>query len=121
MNLCGQKNSQPSVDLNFDEIPINIGDVDGVSITYNTNSFAENSWKTYTSDQKVYGDANPVMPGEVTHGGCLNLSGQQTKLLKTVVDYLNQASTALYFSDNRFLSTAAKDLANQLSDQFCIG
>ena len=53
--------------------------------------------------------------------GCLNLTNQQTKLLKTVVDYLNQASTALYFSNNRFLSSAAKDLANQVSDQFCMG
>jgi hypothetical protein len=119
MNLCGQKNSQESVSINFDEAP-SIGNTNGVTITYN-NPLSEQTWKNYSSDQKVYGDANPVVPGEVTHGGCLNLSGQQTKLLKTVVDYLNQASTALYFSNNRFLSTAAKDLANQLSDQFCIG
>ena len=54
-------------------------------------------------------------------GACLNLSHQQTRLLKTVVEYLNQASTALYFSNNRFLSSAAKDLAAQLGDQFCVG
>ena len=70
--------------------------------------------------EKAYGD--PQMVQTVRGGGdCLNLSGQHNKLLKTVVDYLNQASTALYFSNNRFLSSAAKDLANQLSDQFCIG
>jgi hypothetical protein len=51
----------------------------------------------------------------------INLDGQQTKLLKTVVEFLNQVSTPLYFSNNRFLSSAAKDLANQLSDKFCIG
>jgi hypothetical protein len=51
----------------------------------------------------------------------INLDGSQTKLLKTVVEYLNQASTALYFSNNRFLASAAKDLASQLSDKFCIG
>jgi hypothetical protein len=70
--------------------------------------------------EKAYGDPEMVQPA-CRGGDCLNLSGQQTKLLKTVVDYLNQASTALYFSNNRFLSSAAKDLANQLSDQFCIG
>jgi hypothetical protein len=51
----------------------------------------------------------------------INLDGSQTKLLKTVVEFLNQVSTPLYFSNNRFLSSAAKDLANQLSDKFCIG
>jgi hypothetical protein len=113
MNLCGQKNSQDSVEVNLDPAP--------VSVTYKS-PINEQTYKNYTNAyNKIYGDANPVIPGEVTHGGCLNLDGQQTKLLKTVVDYLNQASTALYFSNNRFLSTAAKDLANQLSDQFCIG
>jgi hypothetical protein len=63
----------------------------------------------------------PVSPVVADEAGCLNMTSQQTKLLKTVVDYLNQASTALYFSNNRFLSSAAKDLANQVSDQFCIG
>ena len=51
----------------------------------------------------------------------LDLDGSQTKLLKTVVEFLNQVSTPLYFSNNRFLSSAAKDLANQISDKFCIG
>jgi len=37
------------------------------------------------------------------------------------VEFLNQVSTPLYFSGNRFLSSAAKDLANQVSDKFCIG
>jgi hypothetical protein len=37
------------------------------------------------------------------------------------VEFLNQVSTPLYFSNNRFLSSAAKDLANQISDKFCIG
>jgi hypothetical protein len=76
----------------------------------------------YVSNNKVYGESQPVQP--VSCGGdkgCLNLTHQQTKLLKTVVEYLNQASTALYFSNNRFLSSAAKDLAAQLGDQFCVG
>ena len=51
----------------------------------------------------------------------LDLDGSQTKLLKTVVEFLNQVSTPLYFSNNRFLSSAAKELANQISDKFCIG
>jgi hypothetical protein len=70
--------------------------------------------------EKTYGDPQVVEPASCG-GGCLNLSGQQTKLLKTVVEYLNQASTALYFSNNRFLSSAAKDLAAQIGDKFCVG
>jgi len=54
-------------------------------------------------------------------GENISLAGSQTKLLKTVVEFLNQVSTPLYFSNNRFLSSAAKDLANQISDKFCIG
>jgi len=88
---CGQKNSTSTVTYN-------------ISDTY----------------EKTYGDPQMVQPTSCG-GNCLNLSGQQTKLLKTVVDYLNQASTALYFSNNRFLSSAAKDLSAQLGDQFCIG
>ncbi len=85
-------------------------------------------------DQKTnraYGDPMPVHPVNDDDGPLdsqdalpdedINLDGQQTKLLKTVVEYLNQASTALYFSNNRFLASAAKDLAAQISDKFCIG
>ena len=78
---------------------------------------------------RTYGDPMPVMPVsddntdaiEPLSDEDINLDGSQTKLLKTVVEYLNQASTALYFSNNRFLAGAAKDLASQLSDKFCIG
>ena len=85
--------------------------------------------------QTAYGDPMPVVPVDedseddvliqtlsVESGDeDINLDGQQTKLLKTVVEFLNQVSTPLYFSGNRFLSSAAKDLANQVSDKFCIG
>jgi hypothetical protein len=86
---------------------------------------------------KTYGDPMPVQPidddalvddgdGSTDSQDALpdedmNLDGQQTKLLKTVVEFLNQVSTPLYFSNNRFLSSAAKDLAAQISDKFCIG
>jgi hypothetical protein len=60
-------------------------------------------------------------PQDASSDESINLDGSQTKLLKTVVEFLNQVSTPLYFSNNRFLSGAAKDLANKLSDQFCIG
>jgi hypothetical protein len=83
--------------------------------------------------QKAYGDPMPVSP--VTEddtdsleklpadagGEDLDLDGSQTKLLKTVVEFLNQVSTPLYFSNNRFLSNAAKELAVKISDKFCIG
>jgi hypothetical protein len=90
-----------------------------------------------TKMYKTYGDPVPVHPNDddtlmddengsteskdVLPDEDINLDGQQTKLLKTVVEFLNQVSTPLYFSNNRFLSSAAKDLANQLSDKFCIG
>jgi hypothetical protein len=98
----------------------------GQKNTTTTVSYNDNKDITITSDnidmlyQKTYGDPQMVQPS-CRGGDCLNLSGQQTKLLKTVVEYLNQASTALYFSNNRFLSSAAKDLAAQLGDQFCVG
>ena len=80
-----------------------------------------------TKYTKVYGDPMPVVPVDEDDAlqplsdEDINLDGSQTKLLKTVVEYLNQASTALYFSNNRFLASAAKDLAAQISDKFCIG
>jgi hypothetical protein len=82
---------------------------------------------------KAYGDPMPVSPATVDDtdslkplpvdagGEDLDLDGSQTKLLKTVVEFLNQVSTPLYFSNNRFLSNSAKDLASQISDKFCIG
>jgi hypothetical protein len=81
-------------------------------------------------EQKTYGDPMPVMPVDADGSDepqdtlideDMSLDGSQTKLLKTVVEFLNQVSTPLYFSNNRFLSSAAKELANKLSDQFCIG
>jgi hypothetical protein len=97
--------------------------------------------KTIYGYERAYGDAMLAVPsygdldGDVdgddtdtleplslgVAGKDLELDGSQTKLLKTVVEFLNQVSTPLYFSNNRFLSSAAKDLANQLSDKFCIG
>lgn len=89
----------------------------------------------WVNKNRTYGDPAPVVPVDedseddaliqtlsVDSGDeDISLDGQQTKLLKTVVEFLNQVSTPLYFSGNRFLSSAAKDLANQVSDKFCIG
>jgi hypothetical protein len=82
--------------------------------------------------QKAYGDPMPVVPTDEegdalvddrmpTDDEDMSLDGQQTKLLKNVVEFLNQVSTPLYFSNNRFLSNAAKELASKISDKFCIG
>jgi hypothetical protein len=101
-NNCGQKNTTTTASYN-DNHDITIVS-DNIDMDY----------------QKAYGDPQMVQPS-CRGDNYLNLSGQQTKLLKTVVEYLNQASTALYFSNNRFLSSAAKDLAAQLGDQFCVG
>lgn len=110
-DYCGQKNSV-SINTNkiWSDFTVNErGEYTKVDVT--------NLGKGY---EKVYGDPSPVLPSHAGDSG-LDLSEPQAKLLKTVVEYLNQASTALYFSNNRFLSGAARDLANQISDQFCIG
>jgi hypothetical protein len=109
-DTCGQKNTQDSVWVDFNKelnSPQKHSD-------YKCNNFYTNNY------EKAYGDPSPVLPSHAGDSG-LVLSGEQAKLLKTVVEYLNQASTALYFSNNRFLSGAARDLASQISDKFCVG
>jgi len=96
---CGQKNSLPSVDL-YDDSDEEDGNLPKDNLNIQSKAYG------VPTDCGLYG---------------LNLTSEQTRLLKTVVEYLNQASTALYFSNNRFLSSAAKDLAAKLSDQFCVG
>jgi hypothetical protein len=111
---CGQKNTLDSVNIDLHKnvwSNIAVGNVKGVDLNYDNIDCGE----------KTYGDPQPVSTLRSDAGCGLNLCSHQTKLLKTVVDYLNEASTALYFSNNRFLSTAAKDLASQIGDQFCIG
>jgi len=105
-DYCGQKNSMSSAWASYNQTP---------------DSYNEDLSKTYNNKyEKAYGDPSPVLPSHAGDSG-LVLSGEQAKLLKTVVEYLNQASTALYFSNNRFLSGAARDLASQISDKFCVG
>jgi hypothetical protein len=125
-------------------------DITGVPVAINVATTIANQMKslnlnTYTNStdnikpvygsvfQKAYGDPMPVSP--VTENDTdaleplpvdagdegLDLDGSQTKLLKTVVEFLNQVSTPLYFSNNRFLSNSAKELASKISDKFCIG
>ena len=119
-------------------------DITGVPVSANIaqdilnslqNSHTHKTYGTTTLNnlERVYGDPTPVMPVSDDDSDALqtlsddsgdediNLDGSQTQLLKTVVEFLNQVSTPLYFSNNRFLSSAAKDLANQISDKFCIG
>ena len=105
----------------------------------NTTDSIKNIYASYSGgiygtvgQQKAYGDPMPVVPSD-EEGDALvddrmpsddediSLDGQQTKLLKTVVEFLNQVSTPLYFSNNRFLSSSAKELASKISDKFCIG
>jgi hypothetical protein len=63
-------------------------------------------------------DTNDIMP---TPNIQFVPNNDQLKLLHSVVDFLNQVSTPLFFSNNKFLSASAKDLAAKLSDQFCVG
>lgn len=111
-DYCGQKNSMKSTWASYDNVP---------------DSYNQDLSKAYNNKyEKSYGDPMPVNHTSTDDfggpaGAGLVLTGEQAKLLKTVVEYLNQASTALYFSNNRFLSGAARDLANQISDKFCVG
>jgi len=106
---------------------------DSVKAVYASYSGGSGGIYGAVGQQKTYGDPMPVSP--VTEDDTdalesvpvdagdedLDLDGSQTKLLKTVVEFLNQVSTPLYFSNNRFLSNAAKELASKISDKFCIG
>ena len=67
------------------------------------------------SDMPVY-DPQKVLPSVD-----LNADTQQTFLLKKTVEFLNQVSTPLWFSKNHFLSRAARELADEISDKFCVG
>ena len=67
------------------------------------------------SDMPVY-DPHKVLPSVD-----LNADTQQTFLLKKTVEFLNQVSTPLWFSKNHFLSRAARELADEISDKFCVG
>jgi hypothetical protein len=127
-NNCGQKNTTDSVGIDFSKVSWttdNNNDIRSTATTTINSGIVyddeDNLDEERVSNNRAYGEPQPVQTVSCDRGGCLNLSGQQTKLLKTVVEYLNQASTALYFSNNRFLSSSAKDLAAQLGDQFCVG
>lgn len=63
-------------------------------------------------------DTNDIMPNPSVQ---YIPSSEQLKLLHNVVDFLNQVSTPLYFSNNKFLSSSARELAAKVSDQFCVG
>ena len=86
--------------------------------------------------QRTVGEPQPVVRFADEHGNTidpstlsagdlpsidLNADTQQTFLLKKTVEFLNQVSTPLWFSKNHFLSRAARELADEISDKFCIG
>ena len=75
--------------------------------------------------QRTVGEPQPVAPAAVDVDSLpsvdLNADTQQTFLLKKTVEFLNQVSTPLWFSKNHFLSRAARELADEISDKFCIG
>jgi hypothetical protein len=78
--------------------------------------------KVWGSFEKTFGEPNRAHPYgldiDPSGDSGLVLSVEQTKLLKTVVKYLNQASTVLSSTNNRFLSDAAKNLAHKINTQF---
>ena len=108
---CNQKNSEYNTKYDFGDDEE--GGVDNFCLDKNQSVPVEDS-------NGCCGGSCHIAQDDLSDEG-LNQNYEQTKLLKTVVEFLNQVSTPLYFSNNRFLSSAAKELANKLSDQFCIG
>jgi hypothetical protein len=77
------------------------------------------------ADNRTTGEPQQVVPDmpapESLPSVDLNADTQQTFLLKKTVEFLNQVSTPLWFSKNHFLSRAARELADEISDKFCVG
>jgi len=97
-----------------------------VPISVNTASTILN--KLITETAQVIGENEDIpdyIDDENDTNDILNVqfvpNDNQLKLLHSVVDFLNQVATPLYFSNNKFLSTSARDLAAKVSDQFCVG
>ncbi len=116
MIKCGQKNSQESVDINLDYLSVK--NIDGINLTYS--GLNDKVYTNSTDNIKVYGDPMLVKSGNATYETRLKLTGQQVELLKTVAECLNKVSEALNTSDNRVLSTTAKDLSSKLNNEFGI-
>ena len=76
-------------------------------------------------DYRTTGEPQQVVPAmpapESLPSVDLKTDTQQTFLLKKTVEFLNQVSTPLWFSKNHFLSRAARELADEISDKFCVG
>ena len=76
-------------------------------------------------DNRTTGEPQQVVPVMPTPDSLpsvdLKADTQQTFLLKKTVEFLNQVSTPLWFSKNHFLSRAARELADEISDKFCVG
>ena len=116
MTNCDQKNSQDSIDINFDYICIK--NTPGINLSYINN---EPVYTNSTQNYKIYGDPVPVLSGEITlREPCLNLGGEQVKLLKRVVESLRQVSDILYMSNKGFMSVTTLDLANEICHKFNI-
>ena len=97
---------------------VNQDSVDGLVNKYGDNRTIGEPQPVATlagSDMPVY-DPQKVLPSVD-----LNADTQQTFLLKKTVEFLNQVSTPLWFSKNHFLSRAARELADEISDKFCVG
>lgn len=91
--------------------------------TNSTDNISGTYGKAYGVPNKVWAEEGwklvELNPPIVSQQADLKLDASQVKLLKTVVEFLNEASTTL--SDRKFLSNSAKDLASQVSDKFRIG
>ena len=112
---CSQKNSQQNIKYDL------VDDSEEEDILCSELAQNEVDDETDSIDTTLPCEGSCHKRQEASGDDVLSLDGEQTRLLKTVVEFLNQVSTPLYFSNNRFLSSSAKELANKLSDHFCIG
>lgn len=107
------------VSNNENTVPISVNTASTILnklMTESTQVIGENEdIPDYIDDEN---DTNDIMPNANVQ---FVPNSDQLKLLHSVVDFLNQVATPLFFSNNKFLSSSARDLAAKVSDTFCVG
>lgn len=116
--ITGVTVSQP-ITTDVDTVLINQNEV----YTNSTDNISGTYTKTFGVPNKVWTEGgwgmvnmNPPSSSPQTD---LKLDASQVKLLKTVVEFLDETSAIL--STRKFISNSAKDLASQISNKFHIG
>lgn len=77
--------------------------------------------RSYVVNANFYPESHEHTPTQLVTCSTSIDSSTQNKFALKLIDFLNQSAKALYFSDNKFLSGCAKELAQEVSDRFCVG